>query len=186
MWTSLINVVLGAWLIFAPEIFHFGGASYINSRIAGPIVMLVSALAIRSVTRPARYLAILPALWLLATPIAFRYTQLAPIVDNVVIGLAIIALALIPTARRTATGGGWRALLTRSIALAEAKRAAHQAPGSPTFAADPTTRVIRASDAPTPTTPGKRLGAIVAVMAAVALGAALLGRAERPDRPSAS
>ena len=109
-WAQVVSLALGLWLIVAPEVLPLGGAALTNSRIAGPIVVTFAVLALRDVTRSARFVVIVPALWLLATPLAFHYTQPAAILDNVLVGLALIALAFVRGTIREQTGGGWRSL----------------------------------------------------------------------------
>lgn len=111
MWAQAINAVLGIWLMMSPWILNFSGSGRIVDRIGGPIVLTVGVFAMREVTRWGRWVNILPGAWVLVAPWAFHYTNWVPIINGVLIGIAIIALALVRGTVKESFGVGWLGVL---------------------------------------------------------------------------
>lgn len=107
MWAQAINAVLGIWLMMCPWILNFNGSGRIVDRIGGPIVLTIGLFAMREVTRFGRYVNILPGAWILIGPLAFHYAHWVPIVNGVVIGIAVIALSLVRGTIKQPFGVGW-------------------------------------------------------------------------------
>ena len=94
-WTSL---AIGLWLIFSPLLLGY--------RTAGPIVhdvllgLLASVSALAALERPAlRFTAGLPGLWLVLAPSLFGWHDGAIGLVELTSGVALLALAWVPSAR---------------------------------------------------------------------------------------
>lgn len=110
MRVRIVTVLLGVWLIVCPSILGYGGGALTVDRIAGPVVVFFGMLALRDVTRIFRLFNVLPGLWVLVSPWILGLAGWQVIVNHEFVGLAIMALALIPGTVRQRTGGGWLAL----------------------------------------------------------------------------
>ena len=117
MWAQVASLVLGVWLLIAPGALGYGDPARTVERAIGPVVIVVSALALRRVTRPVRYLNLLAGLALLLAPWVFDYTSVPAIVNSDLVGMALLGLAL--AGRRVAGqwAGGWRSLVEKPAAL---------------------------------------------------------------------
>jgi len=114
MWAQCSNALLGLWLIVAPAFLGAGGAT--SGRVAGPLILASALTAAWEPTRPLRWITLLGGVWLLIGPWFSKLTGL-PLLNSLVVGLAIVALALVGTPYRPARfGGGWGRVLGRGAA----------------------------------------------------------------------
>lgn len=69
-WSLWLSTAIGVWLMFAPATFGIGiqGAAADSDHLVGSLIIVVSAIALAEVARPARFLNILLGLWLLVAP----------------------------------------------------------------------------------------------------------------------
>ena len=105
MWAQCVNALLGLWLIVAPAFLGAGGAT--SGRIAGPLILASALTAAWEPTRPLRWLTLLGGIWLFVGPWFIGLTGL-PLLNSLVVGLAIVALALVGAPYRPwRYGGGW-------------------------------------------------------------------------------
>ena len=103
-------IVLGLWLLLSPALLPATSAGAAVDRIAGPVVIWVGALALRSVTRPFRLVNVLTGLFLvLATWLVPNTSALT--LSSALVGVAVIGLALVEGAREQRTDGGWWAVV---------------------------------------------------------------------------
>jgi hypothetical protein len=114
MWAHIINTFLGAWLMAAPAIFHhLGQPAEFNDRIVGPLVATFSCVAIWECTRAVRWVAFVGGLWLLPSAFFMGYGTMG-MVNALLCGVAIAALALVKGKLTTPFGGGWMILWKRN------------------------------------------------------------------------
>ena len=105
MWAQCINALLGLWLIVAPAFLGAGGAT--SGRVVGPVILASALTAAWEPTRPLRWITLLGGVWLLIGPWFIKLTGL-PLLNSLVVGLAIVALALVGAPYRPwRYGGGW-------------------------------------------------------------------------------
>lgn len=115
MRARIVTIALGAWLMVSPEILHYAGTGADTvDRIVGPMVVVIGALALRAVTRTARYALFLPALFLMLAPWFLRYPPNAELVNAELVAIALTICAALPGQLRERTGGGWLGLLKRA------------------------------------------------------------------------
>jgi NAD(P)-dependent dehydrogenase (short-subunit alcohol dehydrogenase family) len=114
MWAQCVNALLGLWLIVAPAFLGSVGAT--SGRIAGPLILASALTAAWEPARPLRWLTLLGGVWLVVGPWLIRLTGL-PLINSGVVGLAVVALALVGAPYRPARyGGGWGRLLGQGAA----------------------------------------------------------------------
>jgi len=109
-WNLIVSALLGAWLMFAPDVFQTQGRAADSDHILGALVVTVAIVAFAEVTRAARFINIALALAIIALPWVFGGATLASGINNLIVGLLIIALSISPGKIKN-TYGGWNALI---------------------------------------------------------------------------
>ncbi|HET6567047.1 MAG TPA: SPW repeat protein [Rhodothermales bacterium] len=113
MWAQIINAMLGIWLMAAPAVLAYGGAANTNSRIVGPIAATFAITAMWSITRGTRWVNVVAGFWLLIAPWVLGYSQLAPRIDDRVVGFLLVIFALVRGEAKYLYGGGWASLFQK-------------------------------------------------------------------------
>lgn len=109
-WNLLVTATLGVWLMIAPDVYKTQGLAADSDHILGALVVTVAIVAFAEVTRAARFINITLALAIIVLPWVFSGATLASGINNLIIGLLIIALSISP-GRIKNTYGGWNALI---------------------------------------------------------------------------
>lgn len=111
MWAQIISAALGIWLMASPSILNYtGGAAAIDHRIVGPLVVSFAVIAWWEITRPARWVNLPLGLWLIISPLVFRFDDTESI-NSIVVGVLVALLTLVRGTYRTERfGGGWLSL----------------------------------------------------------------------------
>ena len=110
MWAQIVSLLVGIWLLFAPDALGYSDPARSVDRVIGPIIIVVAALAIRGVTRPVRHLNTLTGLALLIVPWAFVYGDISAIANSALAGMAVLGLSLVRGRFPHSYGGGWATL----------------------------------------------------------------------------
>lgn len=110
MWARLINTALGIWLMAAPAVLGYGGVASTNHRIVGPIVAAFAVIAIWEVTRSLRWINVPLGAWLVVAPLVLGYPALDALINGLVVGLLIVAMATVRGNITQQFGGGWSVL----------------------------------------------------------------------------
>lgn len=110
MWAQVINAIIGIWLMAAPAVFGYGDSAQINDRIIGPVVATFAVVSWWEATRPVRLWNLPLSFWLLVAPWLLGYDATVAIVNDMVAGVLITALALVKGNVENRFGGGWSAL----------------------------------------------------------------------------
>jgi hypothetical protein len=110
MAARIVSAVLGAWLMFAPALLHYGGAAATGARLVGPLVVALSITACWEVVRALRFGVLPLGVWCVMAPWVLGYAALGPIVSDVTVGVALVGLTFVKGRIRQSYGGGWRAL----------------------------------------------------------------------------
>ena len=105
-WLQLIAIALGIWLMVSPAVLPSTGSGAGVARIGGPLAIWVGMLALRGVTRPFRALNVVTGMFLAITPWVVSNTS-PLILSSVLVGWALIVIALPRGTVRERTGGGW-------------------------------------------------------------------------------
>jgi uncharacterized membrane protein len=109
-WNLLVTAALGVWLMIAPDVFKTQGLAADSNHILGALVVTVAIVAFAEVTRAARFINIALALAIIVLPMVFGGALFASGINNLIIGLLIIALSISPGKIKN-TYGGWNALI---------------------------------------------------------------------------
>lgn len=109
-WNLLVTAVLGAWLMIAPDVFQTQGLAADSDHILGALVVTVAIVAFAEVTRAARFFNIALALAIIVLPWVFGGATLASSMNNLIIGVLIIALSISPGKIKN-TYDNWNALI---------------------------------------------------------------------------
>ncbi len=113
MWARVLGAALGAWLMAAPGAFGYGGTAGISDHVVGPIVVGSSVVAAWPVLRSLRWVGLPAGAWLLVAPWILGYYGTVAMENGSVVGLILVALALLGGEEGNRFGGGWRSLLVR-------------------------------------------------------------------------
>ncbi len=109
-WNLLVTAVLGAWLMVAPSVFETQGLAADSDHILGALVVTFAIIAFAEVTRAARFINIALALGIIVLPWLFGGATLPSGINDLIIGVLIIALS-IPPGKIKNTYSGWNALI---------------------------------------------------------------------------
>lgn len=113
MWAAITNTIMGLGLMIAPAVFQFDKVASDNYYIVGPLVVTFAITALWEVNRPARYLNILPGIWLTASPFIFSFASPEAKWMAVISGLWIVGFSLVKGKSKGNYGGGWRSLFQK-------------------------------------------------------------------------
>jgi hypothetical protein len=92
-WPLVLSIAIGLWLMFAPAVLGIEGVLADMLYLIGPLIIVVAAIALAEVARPARFLNIPLALVLSAGVWFFEASPLAHLVIAIS-GLIVIALSM--------------------------------------------------------------------------------------------
>lgn len=109
-WNLLVSALLGAWLMLAPAVFETQGRTAHSDHILGALVVTVAIVAFAEVTRAARFINIALALGIIVLPWVFGGATLASSINDLIIGVLIIALS-IPPGKIKNTYDNWNPLI---------------------------------------------------------------------------
>ena len=109
-WNLLLSAVLGAWLMLAPAVFQTQGRAAHSDHILGALVVTVAIVAFAEVTRAARFINIILALGIIVLPWLFGGATLPSGINDLIIGVLIIALS-IPPGKIKNTYNNWNPLI---------------------------------------------------------------------------
>lgn len=110
LWAQIISLLLGVWLLIAPDALGYGDPARTVERAIAPVVIVVAAVALRQVTRPVRRLNALTGLALLLAPWVFAYASIPAIVNSILAGMALLGLAFAGNGAQDEWNGGWSSL----------------------------------------------------------------------------
>ena len=109
-WNLLVSAALGAWLMAAPTVFQTQGQTAHSDHILGALVVTVAIVAFAEVTRAARFINIALALGIIVLPWLFGGATLPSGINDLIIGVLIIALS-IPPGKIKNTYNNWNPLI---------------------------------------------------------------------------
>ena len=105
-WTLVASTAMGLWLMLAPWLIGVSGEVASSTQIAGALSITVSVVVMAEVARAGRFLIVPLGLWISATPWLYDGASLLFTANNIVIGLALIAVC-IPKGRIKERYGSW-------------------------------------------------------------------------------
>ncbi len=92
-WNLALSIALGVCLMFSPSILHSHSVLAASNYIEGPLVITFSAIALSEAFRALRFLNILLGIGLIIAPWFAPQVDTISLINNIVIGLAIIGLS---------------------------------------------------------------------------------------------
>lgn len=125
MWAQIINAILGIWLMVSPAILGFSDDKTIsnNAHIIGPVMATFATIAWWEATRVVRYYNVPLGFWLLLAPWILGYEPTTAILNDMVIGAAVVGLSFVKGKIEGSYGGGWSAIWKHdSLHATEARR----------------------------------------------------------------
>lgn len=123
MWTGIVNIFLGLWLMISPSIFKMNELTANNNYIIGPLVITFSVISLWDINRQAIKVNILLGIWLLAALFILDFTKSIAFFSNGACGAFIILLSSIKRKAKENFGGGWKSLFQQNPPhLQEAER----------------------------------------------------------------
>jgi hypothetical protein len=111
MWAQIINALFGIWLMASPNVFGYTGSARINDVTVGPLAVTFAIIAIWEVTRVVGRANVALGVWLIVAPWVLDYGSVIPMINQFVVGVTMIALAMTRARTRSELGGGWRSLV---------------------------------------------------------------------------
>lgn len=106
-WSLLATCLLGAVLMFSPLLFDASGPLASSNHLVGALLITISGIATAEVARSLRFLNMLLALWLIASPWVLAGTAPDESWYAIIIGVLAIGLSL-PRGRRSGQHyGSW-------------------------------------------------------------------------------
>lgn len=109
MWSQLVNMIIGLWLMAAPGVLGYGRPASTSDHIVGPLVATFACIAIWEATRPVRWANLPLGVWVLASPWLLGHPSTGQI-NSVLCGIAIAVLSSRGGEVRQRFGGGWSVL----------------------------------------------------------------------------
>ncbi|MCB0107777.1 MAG: SPW repeat protein [Caldilineaceae bacterium] len=110
MIARVVNVLLGIWLMAAPNLLGYGTPASTNDRIVGPLIITFATVAMWEATRSVRWANLPLGLWLLLAPWLLAYSSTA-LINSMTVGLVVALLSLVHGEISGRYGGGWRSLV---------------------------------------------------------------------------
>jgi hypothetical protein len=112
IWAQIVNALLGVWVMASPGMFGYSGTGRINDLIVGPIVATFAIIAFWEVTRAVGKANVALGAWLVIAPWVLGYEQnVIATINEFVVGITIVALAMTRTKTGAKLGDGWRSLM---------------------------------------------------------------------------
>ena len=110
MWSGIINIILGLWLMISPEILKMNQTTSDNNHIVGPLVITFSIISLWDINRNVIRANVIPGAWLLAALFVLDFTKTIAFCSNGACACFIIVLSSIKRKAAGRFGGGWRSL----------------------------------------------------------------------------
>jgi len=110
MWAQVINAFLGTWLMASPAFFNYQGTGRTNDLIIGPVAATFAIIAVWEVTRVVGKVNVMLGVWLVVAPWVLGYGNVTPVINDSIVGVTLIAMAMTPVETRGKFGGGWSSL----------------------------------------------------------------------------
>lgn len=109
MWAQLIVLMVGVWLMFAPDVLGYAGAAANHDHIVGPLLASSACVALWEATRSLRWANAAIGVWMLIAPWVLGFGASAT-VNTALCGVAAIAFSLVRGRMKHSFGGGWVSL----------------------------------------------------------------------------
>jgi hypothetical protein len=103
------NIILGLYLMVAPDILNYNGAAADNTHIVGPVVSSFAIIALSGCTRSVAKYNIPLGIWLMLSPLVITYGN-EPAINSICAGVIITFFSFQMRKTTHQYGGGWMAV----------------------------------------------------------------------------
>lgn len=114
--TQWFTSLFGIWLLASSDVLGYAGGAQVTERAIGPLIASFSVISAWEVTRKVRYLNVPLGLALAGLSLVFGPT--AAIINDVLCGLIVAALAFVPYPITHSFGGEWISVIRPSRSTA--------------------------------------------------------------------
>ena len=115
IWAQIMNAFLGIWLMASSAILGYSGRGRTNDLIVGPVAATFAIIAFWEVTRVVGKANVALGVWLIIASWVLGYESVTPIINEFVVGIAMVAFAMTRGKAREKFGGGWRSLMKPGV-----------------------------------------------------------------------
>jgi hypothetical protein len=109
MWARLLHIILGVWLMAAPEVLGYPDPARTHDRIIGPVAASMAIIAVWQVARSVRWVHLILGGWLVLAPWVLGYDT-AALLHSTAVGALMSGCALVRGKVEQRFGGGWASL----------------------------------------------------------------------------
>ena len=106
MWSPVLSIIIGLFLMAAPGIFDYGAPAADNDHIVGPIVITLSVIALSGCTRNVQRANLVSGFWLLLAPFILGYDSSIYFID-LICGAMLFVCGFFTRKKTEDYGGGW-------------------------------------------------------------------------------
>jgi len=110
MSTQVVTMLLGLWLMFAPDLLDFSKKISNNAHIVGPLIATFAIIAIWECTRNVRLFNLPLAAWLFIAPWILQYDNNVALLSDYAVAILVVLLLFVKPKRQHRFGGGWPAI----------------------------------------------------------------------------
>jgi hypothetical protein len=110
MWAQILNMILGLWLMAAPDIIGYSGRAADNDNIIGPVIASFSIIALSGCTRSISMYNLPLGIWLFLAPWFLGYEDRSATFNDMAVGFLITGFSFFKRKTNKQYGGGWSAL----------------------------------------------------------------------------
>jgi short-subunit dehydrogenase len=110
MWAAIASVLVGLWLMTAPEYFLFEKIPANNHYIVGPLVITMAITSAWEFNRALRYFNLVAGIWMITAPVVLPHNSAEAIWSSVVSGILLVMFSSMKGQVKGRYGGGWSIL----------------------------------------------------------------------------
>lgn len=107
MWAQILNMIIGIWLMAAPQVLDHGGVVADIDHIFGPVIASFAIIALSGSTRSVAYYNIPLGAWLVIAPLLLAYETDSARINDIVSGLLVVVFSFFRRNITQSYGGGW-------------------------------------------------------------------------------
>lgn len=109
MWTQIMNILIGLWIMISPVIFYANKIGANNQHISGPLIITFAVIALWEINQNIRWINVLTGSWLIVSPLLIHFDNRL-MWSNIVAGVLVIIFSIIKRKKKANYGGGWKSL----------------------------------------------------------------------------
>ncbi len=113
MWASVVNILLGLWVMLAPDMLNYQKPEADYNYIVAPVAITFAITALWEVNRSARFIVMFCGLVLAISPLLSFFQSSDAIWNNALAGIIMILISLVKGKVKKHYGGGWLSLFQK-------------------------------------------------------------------------